>query len=655
MKLVALVSGGKDSVFNIMKCMDHGHDVVCLANLFPANTEVQELDSFMYQTVGHQHINIFAACMGLPLIRRPIRGECNVTTLSYNPESEDEVEDLLELLIEVKARFPDVTGVASGAILSTYQRNRVESVCSRLKLNSLAYLWQRDQKELLREMSSCKIKAMIIKIAAMGLHKVHLGHTTDDLITLLTSLEHIHPCGEGGEYETFVIDCPLFKWPMKITAGRTVMIEDNPIAPVGIWLFSSCTDAPECFPVVVEDHRSTSPSYPPSQQVLEITQVRENHMLRVASVGSCTAIGGVCKSLITGGTDYCPEPIEQEVHFCLQHVKACLEAESGSLKDVFYVHIYCRDMSLFPRINAAYSSYFGAQPPSRATICVSTLSSELMFEVFARKPVLQDDDTAKVAAFESLHVQSISEWAPACIGPYSQAFRVGTLVFFSGMIGLVPETMQLPPNDPTGADEMRFALRSLQRVAAAMNTECSAAMLVVVYVTEHRLVEAFHRLWVDAVKKEWSGIFRAIQVTALPRGCRVEVEMVTALGKTRVKSTSLAYADTYQACSHTNMLSIQWVQGPSGLAFVQLAISVSGCAKSATQETIDILFATKPGFRRQGSLRWYHVPGVNPDAVFVADELPNMTVTFLPVPWVGLADVASDWVLELMTWISDPE
>lgn len=39
-------------------------------------------------------------------------------------------------------------------------------------------LRDRDQKELLREMSSCKIKAMIIKIAAMGLHKVHLGHTT---------------------------------------------------------------------------------------------------------------------------------------------------------------------------------------------------------------------------------------------------------------------------------------------------------------------------------------------------------------------------------------------------------------------------------------------------------------------------------------------
>ena len=56
----------------------------------------------------------------------------------------DEVEDLFELLSMVKEQYPDVQAVASGAILSNYQRLRVENVCQRLGLISLAYLWNRN-------------------------------------------------------------------------------------------------------------------------------------------------------------------------------------------------------------------------------------------------------------------------------------------------------------------------------------------------------------------------------------------------------------------------------------------------------------------------------------------------------------------------------
>lgn len=56
------------------------------------------------------------------------------------------------LLNEVKRQLPSVTAVCSGAIASDYQRLRVESVCSRLGLVSLAYLWKQDQSLLLHEM-----------------------------------------------------------------------------------------------------------------------------------------------------------------------------------------------------------------------------------------------------------------------------------------------------------------------------------------------------------------------------------------------------------------------------------------------------------------------------------------------------------------------
>ena len=73
MKVVGLISGGKDSVFNLVECVAHGHEIVCLANLHGAE-EGTELDSFMYQTVGVEITPHIAQAMELPLIRRQLIG-----------------------------------------------------------------------------------------------------------------------------------------------------------------------------------------------------------------------------------------------------------------------------------------------------------------------------------------------------------------------------------------------------------------------------------------------------------------------------------------------------------------------------------------------------------------------------------------------------
>lgn len=74
----------------------------------------------------------------------------------------DEVEDMFILLSEVKRQIPSVTAVSSGAIASDYQRLRVESVCSRLELVSLAYLWKQDQSLLLQEMVNLVLKVRMV-------------------------------------------------------------------------------------------------------------------------------------------------------------------------------------------------------------------------------------------------------------------------------------------------------------------------------------------------------------------------------------------------------------------------------------------------------------------------------------------------------------
>uniref|UniRef100_A0A182TFJ7 Diphthine--ammonia ligase n=1 Tax=Anopheles melas TaxID=34690 RepID=A0A182TFJ7_9DIPT len=239
MRVVALVSGGKDSTYNMMQVVAEGHELVALANLHPKDRD--ELDSYMYQTVGHQGIEKLAQAMELPLYRRMTRGHSINTKGHYEPTEDDEVEDLYELLAEVQ-REQRVEAVAVGAILSDYQRVRVENVCTRLNLISLAYLWRRDQTELLQEMIDCQVHAIIIKVAALGLMPDrHLGKSLKELqphLLLMRDKYGLNVCGEGGEYETFTLDCPLFRSRIVVDDVQTVISSADPVCPVGYLNFT---------------------------------------------------------------------------------------------------------------------------------------------------------------------------------------------------------------------------------------------------------------------------------------------------------------------------------------------------------------------------------------------------------------------------------
>lgn len=87
--------------------------------------------------------------------------------------------------------------------------------CIRLGLVSLAYLWQRKQAELLEEMIKCEVDAIIVRVAAIGLEpQRHLGRSIRLIEPHLLAMHEkygINVCGEGGEYETLTLDCPLFR------------------------------------------------------------------------------------------------------------------------------------------------------------------------------------------------------------------------------------------------------------------------------------------------------------------------------------------------------------------------------------------------------------------------------------------------------------
>lgn len=191
MKVVGLVSGGKDSIYALLHAAALGHEVVAIANLRPHDDTVQELDSHMLQTVGHNVVQGMAECMGVPLFFRRTAGKAVSAGLGYDSTTAtagDETEDLAALLQGVRQALPEVQGVASGAIRSNYQRLRVEAVCLRLGFTSLAWLWERKEERLFHDFCLDGVRCVLLKVSTIGLSRKHVGMPLEDVAEHLMGL-----------------------------------------------------------------------------------------------------------------------------------------------------------------------------------------------------------------------------------------------------------------------------------------------------------------------------------------------------------------------------------------------------------------------------------------------------------------------------------
>lgn len=251
LNIIALISGGKDSLFSILHCLAQGHKLVALANLYPQRTNDEDTDSHMYQTIGHKIILLYEEALEVPLYRAPIQGGAVSTSQTYRSDvqsdssREDEIESLIPLLREVMAKHPEANALSTGAILSTYQRTRVESVALRLNLIPLAYLWQyphlapERQSSLLDDMAAVCQDARIIKVASGGLDERHLWLNIADPKTVSRLLKDMSRfgvgevgavLGEGGEFETLTLDGPSALWKGQIVideSERTTMTDEG--------------------------------------------------------------------------------------------------------------------------------------------------------------------------------------------------------------------------------------------------------------------------------------------------------------------------------------------------------------------------------------------------------------------------------------------
>ncbi|BGP43325.1 hypothetical protein JCM10450v2_007476 [Rhodotorula kratochvilovae] len=519
MEFVALLSGGKDSVYTLHHALLQGHTPVALASLVPPQGK-DELDSFMYQTVGSSGLKTLAQAIGLPLYTETILGTARNQRAEYgsraggssSAEDGDETEDLYKLLLQVKAAHPSLRAVAAGAILSNYQRVRVEHVCLRLGLVPLAPLWEREQKELLAEMVDAGMRSVLVKVAGAGLGVEHLGKSLAEMQpTLLTlnKLYETHPCGEGGEYETFTLDAPLFLRPVLLEKTTTVVSTPDPHATVAhLHLdalalgalkpeYEGAESGPDrwkraralCEGVVrVPELRETgtrrwerkgAAAYErvgAEEEGGEESGTREDEEEEPRASATRTEDGWLFLAEVVAPSSQRGGEIEDEVEGCFSALSELLAAHDATLLSLAHLTVYlspsASTMALFPRINAVYARHFGTSPPTRA--CVAVPGPRI-----AGGWRVKLEGVARVAGDEreerrALHVQSMSYWAPANIGPYSQSVLTANRLHIAGQIPLLPSTLTLPPPSAAApnpatqfAHHAALALQHLRRVADA--------------------------------------------------------------------------------------------------------------------------------------------------------------------------------------------
>ena len=204
MKLACLFSGGKDSTYAIHLAKQQGHDVVCLLSVFPKSEE-----SHLLHHPNLKWTKLQSVSMKIP----------QLIISSNSDETNDELIVMEKLLQNAKDEFK-IDGLVHGGIKSKFQKEKFETLCTKLNLVSIAPLWNTEPKQYMNKLVDSNFNFLMITVSSDGLDEQWLGKiilkSDIELLTTLSDKFRFNLNFEGGEAETFVIDCPLFSHPIKI-------------------------------------------------------------------------------------------------------------------------------------------------------------------------------------------------------------------------------------------------------------------------------------------------------------------------------------------------------------------------------------------------------------------------------------------------------
>ncbi|KAI9817009.1 MAG: hypothetical protein M1826_001673 [Phylliscum demangeonii] len=675
-RVIALISGGKDSLFSILHCLANGHQVVALANLHPARlplpddagggappSELDDLDSYLYQTIGHHLIPLYQDALGIPVYRQEIIGSAIDQGKTYSgapdtahPERPrappDETESLLPLLRRIRRAHPEADAVSTGAILSDYQRTRIEHVVTRLGLVPLAYLWQYPclppagttaaaaaaaPASLLADMMAVGQEARIIKVASGALHagflwenvasRTGVARLSKAMARFGTTAEGGAVLGEGGEYETVALDGPRPLWKMRIVVPDGAREAVQTGAGAAVLKIATAHLAPKmvddaaptvadvrmppllepCFEQVLDALKLSTEAGQEGPGVWEEARAAPCYGLPWSSVRGCSTWHVWSMTGLQAG-----DSPELQTLSIVDRLKRFLVSAKLGAQHVVSVTMLLRSMDSFHAVNQAYAKLFStAGPPSRITVALGDRLPEGVHVLLSATIGL-----GPLESRQALHVQSRSYWAPANIGPYSQAVSTPAcleadedmqrerIVYVAGQIPLVPATMEVVRGDglqnrADALSEFRLqtvlSLQHLWRVGLSMgvrwwgggvafiagDTAIPLKALVAWDAWTHR-----HRLESHAADKPhapeddddfdvWDqkmGVWKDTAAELAPRSTLPDLGIVTGLSTQQLASSMFVV----QVDELPRGCEIEW----AGIGVVSPGVVVSGCQNS---------------------------------------------------------------------------
>lgn len=204
-KAAVLFTGGKDSMLALLKAKQQGYDVKYLLSIIPTSS-----DSYMFHKPSLKLLKIQGKMLGLPIIIQKSRAK-----------KEEEINDLKKLLLKVKNK---INYLVIGGIASNYQAKRIINVANGLGIKVINPLWKYSPEKLWNELLKNGFEVIITKISCGGLPSNFLGKIIrkKEFLELkkLSQKYKFDLSFEGGDAETAVLYCPLFKKKIRIIKSK---------------------------------------------------------------------------------------------------------------------------------------------------------------------------------------------------------------------------------------------------------------------------------------------------------------------------------------------------------------------------------------------------------------------------------------------------
>jgi len=208
-EFAALTSGGKDSLFASYFMVSQGWTLKAILKVKALNTS-----SYMFHTINIDVVDEQAKAIGVPLYEIKVSGE-----------KEREVEELTNGLKDASSEL-GFRAIVLGAVSSEYQRARFDRACEEAEIKNFSPLWHKEPVTLFRSYLSEGFKFIFSGVYALGLDHTFLGRIINkkdlERLVALNKKYGVNIVGEGGEYESLVLFCPLFERALKVYGYKKI-------------------------------------------------------------------------------------------------------------------------------------------------------------------------------------------------------------------------------------------------------------------------------------------------------------------------------------------------------------------------------------------------------------------------------------------------